>query len=408
MSFGARRGANLYNATQEQNPLADLFSADVVFGVQTLPIEDNPGASDTSIDAPRGEAPPSYPAPIAEPSPVASTRQTGADSKWCFWPSASSSCVVNLPDGSDVRSLWLPVVPAQIALTLGYGGGALMYQITLAGGEVVPIPRGTKMLTLSSISNAAKPDVWVFATADVMPPNKTGVTGPPLPISGSLSPYDSAILGTKNVEFYWPLSDASGAFSAKDWSANVSNATPTGGMALGSSPLVTDNTTSAQFDGKLGTYLQLNNATPGIGANPWSLEFFYAYTSFDIANSGQTTDTLLANDAAGPTQIELNKADQHLHICGVDTGVVVSTGVVHHFALTVDATGNTWTVYHDGKQVFQHTSGPMGTTSAKWQLFGRDNGGQAGPVGYAQKLAFYGRVLSAAEIASHWSYAVPQ
>lgn len=392
---------------EEGDESARLFTPGYLFAGVDVNNAGDPGfAADVPTGNPVDTEQPWATASPAPPSPIALSTPSDADSKWFLWPaSGKASVILTLPNGGDIRSLWIPVVNFPFAVAFGVAGMP-MYSVTNAGGEIIPVPKGTQVVVLTATSSQYRTDLYVYATADKFDPNKTGVSGPPLPLSGVLSPYDQTILGTAALEFYWPLSDASGSLLAKDYGPNINNAVPNGGVSFAAAALVADNTTSAQFDGQSGTYLQLGNAQPGMGANPWSLEFFWAFRSFDVANNGQNSDPILSNDALGPTIIEINKADSHLHICGTDIGIAVSSGTPHHLALTVDASGNIWTVYHDGAQVFQHTTGPWGTTTPKWQAFGRDVGGPpvtAGPVGYMEKLAFYGRALSAAEIQQHWS-----
>lgn len=409
MAFRALPGANLgAGITEETNSLGDLFEPGYVFGVPILPIENAPGEAAPQIDVPRGEPAQVYGPPDDEPSPIASTVQTGADSKWVPWPGANSSVVVALPDGSDIRSLWIPVVPTIIAITLGYASGAMMYELTTAGGEVVPIPKGTKLLTLSALSTVAKSDLWVFATADVWAPNKTGLNGPPLPISGAISPYDAMVLATPNLEFYWPLSDQIGSLFAKDYGPFKVNASPGGGVQFGSSPLITDNTTSAQFDGALNTNLSTNTAAPGNGVSgPFSVEFWFAFTGFNSAGlNGNTRASLFSNTGAGAVNVAIDTTDNDLVVDNGQGGfqnlATLVVGTSYYFALTYD--GTNWKAYVNGNLVYTTTNAlvslPMTAPCHLDQSSSSTNGAGA----FFEKLAFYGAALTPAQIAQRYTY----
>lgn len=409
--FRARQGDNVGGPVVTEGDFSrSLFSPGYVFGVPELPIEDEPAFADIPDIPPQGDTSPLWMAapPSDEPSPIASTQQTGADSKWVLWPSLQSYATVALPDGSDIRSLWIPVVPVQIQISIGFAGGSILYPVTTQGGEIIPIPKGTKVLTLTASALAYKPDIYVYATADIFPPTKTGINGAPLPIAGQNSPYDSLILATPALEYYWPLNDPSGSLSAQQLGPVAGNAgTPSGGVSFGSSSLLTDGSTSAFFnDGAQNTEIKLGTAEPGGGTQPLTLEFWWAYSNFD-SGTGSAQDNLLGNDPAGPMIIGLTKTNGELYVSGAGSiAISPASGKAHYFVLTVDSS-SVWTVWHDGAIVAQSGSGAawanMGGT---WWAGARGATGTPGVIGNIAKVAFYGRVLSAGEIAQRWGYKI--
>ncbi len=407
--FAAGAASNLGAGVEETDSTGGLFSPGYLFGVPVLDIENDPGAAIAPVATP---APPDdtnwvTDPQITEPTPIASTRQEGADSCWKLWPAAAGSVAISLPDGTDVRSLWVPVIPVAMNISLGFAGGAIMYGITLTGGEVVPIPKGCKLLTISANSQAVKPDIWIFATHDVFPPNKTAVTGPPIPISGQLSPYDNMILGTSGLLYYWPCSDANGSLQIADYGPQKLAAIPQGNLALGGMPLLSDGTTSATLDGGASTNILCPApAAPGIGsAAPWTYELWFLESALGAGPNSACCLLDAGSGTAGPqrTGILRTNNDLALGVFSSDSGFKI-TQVVHYLCVTYDGANTKY--YIDGNVV--GTGGTTGNFDLSHGVVvggSTNNGnGQDGIAGNVSKIAFYGRVLAANEIAARQAF----
>jgi len=282
--FKQTPAANVQPAVEEGDQSASLFRDGFVFGEPVLPIEQHPGES-VVPDVPRGEpANPWYALPPAStPSPIASTRNLGADDSWKFWPAGQSSISMTLPSGATIRAVWLPVIPTPISFLLTYAAGAQMYQATYSGGETVPIPSGAEVVTLSVASSAiVKPDIWVYITHDKLPPFKvSGGT----PITPQNNIYDQLLLGFGPVH-YWPCNDPAGSLTAADYGPSPAPLAIEGGATLGNNPLTTDGATSAFSPGTFGSFLNIPAAIPNPGA--WSVCFWFRLAQVPAGASSGT------------------------------------------------------------------------------------------------------------------------
>jgi hypothetical protein len=165
-----------------------LFSPGYVFGEPIYPIEENPPAAYTPPATPN-EPEPEWTTVQAqqEPTPAATTQATPqANSRWFFY-SGASSLQMQLPNGEDIRSVYIPNLPQyNNEGTLVYGPVALYYGAAAGGnpfyvagsglgggGEVVPVPFGNRVISVNSSTQFPVVDgCYIFVTSEQWPPNK--------------------------------------------------------------------------------------------------------------------------------------------------------------------------------------------------------------------------------------------
>ncbi len=87
---------------------------------------------------------------------------SGGNSQWILWPaSGPPTRQIKLPNGADIRSLWVPNVPFLFGIAIGTASGSPMYSVTQVGGETIPIPEGNALLQLYANPLILRKDVWV-------------------------------------------------------------------------------------------------------------------------------------------------------------------------------------------------------------------------------------------------------
>jgi hypothetical protein len=415
MSFRAATPANNAQGVEEANPLAELFAPGVVWGDPVLPIEDAPGESFTPA-APVGDNQTDWVTAPADktPSPIASTRQTGAAEKWSLWTSLHQAVTIALPDGSDIRSLWVPVVPVQIFISLGNGQGSPLYTITTQGGEIVPIPRGCTLLTLSVSSQFTyKPDMWVYATSDVFPPMKVGGIPPAAPISGQTNA-NLVRQQTYGANHLWPLSD--NGTSATDLIAGQTGQFRSLYFLGAQPPIAPDQTACAQSNAPWGSPQNPLMQTPikdVNGGNSFSVELIFEVGPGSAGSQGtivgncdlNATDTggfnlTYKNGSFGQTGLFFNilqgTASQFV---GASYGAALSPGP-HHFVLVFDTIGKVYALYLDGVTIAQITGNRTYYPATNFLAISSVAGGhgQSEGAGYYQSLVTYPAVLLASQV----------
>ena len=414
MGFTGSRPSNTGQGAIERDSTDGLFAPGYLFGDPILPIDRDPGMIAIRPSAPLGEPLDSWAtqSPDATPSPIASTRQLGADAIWRLWPGSASALTITLPDGSDIRSLWVPVIPFGFSIGLGFGPGAPMYSPTIAGGELVPIPPGTPVVTLflPGSGSGLKPDIWVYATHDKFDPSKSAginITPQPALPPVTYTGLQKAILARAGLKHYYQLNDPAGATSAVD-SVNVGGVPMIfggAGVKTQQGSLTTTANPSTLFSGNDGTIGDIGWYSGSVGA----FEFFAMPQSagmiFVCASASNYPDYGIYLDPnTNHYMLFHNKSPNET----VDTNVG-PTGGVDFFVLnfTFIATAN-YQLYINNVRVLNATSsgdvGPLGT--APGMVCGPWTGLNTHPAAasYLSDLALYNRPLTAAEIANDYGY----
>lgn len=336
----------------------------------------------------------------ASETPGIIPQSNDGDSTWLLWPaSGAPTLAIVLPNGSDIRSLWIPNIPFAFGVALSVASGSPVYRVTQQGGEIIPIPKGCTMLVLSALPTAIRSDIYVYATHDRLDPNKTGVYGAPIPFSGALSPYDHLVLSVSNILYYWPMSDASNSTSVAQIGIGVNTAgVPTdctfGGGALnkaGTSSIITSETSAISF--------------PFSPSFPFTLEFWFAVTAlagstikqFLITTSGAGEYGLYVDGGTGV----LAQSQNNLEVWS--SGIGVADGKPHYCCILYPGTGSVMPVNYALDGVLLPTAGAY--DGAFYNPMGVGNYGSNGPgnIGAISQLAFYTRVLTASEIAARWA-----
>lgn len=104
--------------------------------------------------------------PATEPGDL-EVAPDGANGGWFLWTGAAP---LNLKNGdhSDVRAVYIPVGPAaliSVAAGIGSGSGGGFYSTNSPKNETIPIPKGIKVVTLTSDQVFPAP-IYVYCTGD--------------------------------------------------------------------------------------------------------------------------------------------------------------------------------------------------------------------------------------------------
>jgi hypothetical protein len=173
----ANRGAGEVGAEN----VADLFRPGYVFGERVYDVDNHPGPANAQVAGTASalteqpEAPPAWLTlpPAADPTPAAlGNTGVGADGAWYSWD-GSQPLTLKIPSGDDVRSLWIPVTPSQIAISPGAATGSIMYaEASGTTGENIPIPKGSSQITVTSTQGKFPAPIFLFVTSITYPPFK--------------------------------------------------------------------------------------------------------------------------------------------------------------------------------------------------------------------------------------------
>lgn len=213
------------------------------------------------------------------------------------------------------------------------------------------------------------------------------------------------LVAASSAERFYRLGEASGT-TATDSGTAGSNGTYAGGQTLGLASLI-DNTgvpppTSISLTGTTG-YITVPTAGLPTGNGAWTFEGIMLAPA---APASSTFAHLWSAGAAGTNSyvsVILNQFMQLYVECGTSTSfgfTVLSTGIVHHFAVTWDGTNLIW--YIDGANVAQVTPGARNLSYGAAYIGRKFDGTNASMQGIElQMMAVYPSALAASVINTH-------
>lgn len=248
----------------------------------------------------------------------------------------------------------------------------------------------------------------------VLPATASPVGPPVLSSSGIVSQtYNDLIISTQGLEYFWPLDDAAGSKTARQIGPIGGNTgTPSGNISFGSTPLTIGGDTSAySSDGAYTSYIALATGSPGGGNPPLALEFWYDYQQFDpLPVSTQQYDVMLGNNVAGPMRIALDKANGDFGVSNgvggiTDFGIFPASNKAHYVVVQQQSDGY-WLIYHDNVLILNSNAHALAVMNEPWYAFGVQGYDTPSIIGNISKIAFYGVILSASQIAQRWAYRV--
>jgi hypothetical protein len=263
-----------------------------------------------------------------------------------------------------------------------------MYQITTVGGELVPVPDGVEVVSLTFASPPSQwSPIWVYVTGEKYPPFKAAQQS----TVGQVLAYDNLILASPTLLDYWPLNDPVGTQRCADLGPANNPMDALGTVALGASGFLYDGATCAYSPANSACGL-VPQSPLNIGKQSNSIEFWVYPTGINGAIMVGGDGALnLISAADGTLQIECI-------FTPYQTNVSLPAGAFYHFVCTFNA--DVVDVYLNGNLIFTKTF--IIDTMTLSFLYDSTHGGQQ-LAGKMEKIAIYSGVLSIVEVRSHFA-----
>ena len=229
--------------------------------------------------------------------------------------------------------------------------------------------------------------------------------------------YSTLVTSTPGLGVYYQLDEAAGSTSVVDSTGNTGPGTPGSGVTLGATSASPALNTAASFNGSGTADITVpNNGVLNVGTGAFSIELWYK------TNVGGRTDLLtykaldsssdlgLQSDAQGANSLSY----YHNGYVAKASGVTDSTW--HYLVVTrtstADNTNGTVTVYVDGVAAATGTDTLSINETTAPLYIGSNHDATPTPAltmnGSLDELAFYGTVLTPAQIAAHYAAGVPE
>ena len=398
-NFAEQPPSNLGTPSTESDPVAQLFSAEYVFGAPTYNIEQSPGPSDVAAGPTMTEPPIDVTTPAEQtPTPAAMGGPTqGGTSNWIPWPSGNSTLLVSL-GGKAVQSIWFPVVPFEVAVSPGSAPGSLLYTLTTQGGELVPIPGGQTQVALTAL---VAPDttwstVWVYVSTEAYAPFKAGsgaVVTPP-------TPYQQLVISDPTLVHFWPCTDAAGTTALTDLGPGNIPLLALNGVTLGASGFLPNGQTCAQSAGSSGGGLIPQSPIPSVdsGGNIKSVEFWVMPLTAGGAYLWGLQDP--GEDHGFSVLTVLNVLQFYFNYFPYNSNTTMAEYGVHHIVTTKN--GAIGDVYLDGALIQSVATDCYFFANSFGFLYDPNNDTMNTPAKICN-VAMYTGVLSLAEVQAHYA-----
>ena len=227
--------------------------------------------------------------------------------------------------------------------------------------------------------------------------NIVGVT--PLPHSAPIPsppPYIDTVIGDGPVA-YWRFGESAGGLAADELGSL--NGTYIGSPVLGVDGVIPDNTAVQLSTGKYVSVSDQGNALD-FGSSPFSLEIWVKPSSL----AGIRT---LFSRGTGSYQLRIGSGQQlqlvreAQAVLGGSTGLISTTDEWHHIVMTRAASGET-IFYIDGQPAGTFTGGVLNAVSSSTLFIGARGTSGESVNGVVDEAAAYNRVLSPAEVLTHY------
>lgn len=216
--------------------------------------------------------------------------------------------------------------------------------------------------------------------------------------------YINLIQNEPGILGYWRVADSSGATSLTDSGPNGYTAPITGTITLGTTGLLTNDTSTCGAWGASGQ--AITTATIAVPSTSLSLE---AWVRTPSSAPGGFNFPTIAGIGTNSTDHWINfgltpGGSLYGGFFGDDTAPVANhcDGLVHHVVFVWDRVANLQLLYVDGTQITSRTPSSTPSISPASMIIGDAPGGGSYWTGSIQELVFYGLALTPLQVTQHY------